>query len=105
MTRPPPAAGRAGPAETAGPRNVLAWMRTALLAAAVAALMFRLALVDGNRAELAAATGSGLEAGWCAVAAALCSRRPGRGPQTRRRVRAATVVLVLAAGAAVTAVL
>jgi hypothetical protein len=106
MTRPPGGApGRTGPAETAGPRTVLAWLRSALVAFAVAALMLRLALVDHNRGELAAAAGSGLEAGWSLAAAAWCHRRPGRSPQARRRVGTATVIMLVTAGATLTALL
>jgi hypothetical protein len=106
MTRPPAgAAGRAGKAETAGARTVLAWLRSALVGFAVAALMLRLAVLNENRVELAAAAGAGLQAGWSLVAAAWCHRRPGRSPHGRRRVQAATLIMLVTAGATLTAVL
>jgi hypothetical protein len=97
MTLPGPAG--AGAAETATPRTVLSWLRSALVALGVAAIMLRLAVLNGNRVEAAAATGCGLQAGWSLVAAAWCRRRPGHSTEVRRRVRGATAILLLTAAA------
>jgi uncharacterized membrane protein YidH (DUF202 family) len=98
-------AGGAAAAESAAPRTVLSWLRSALVAFGVAAVMLRLGVANDNRVELAAASGCGLEAGWSLVAAAWCRRRPARSPHAVYRVRAAAVILLVTAALTLSALL
>ena len=102
---PPRQAGGAGAADSPAGRTVLSWMRSALVAFGVAAVMLRLGVVNDNWLELAAASGCGVEAGWALVAAERCRRRPGPNPQAVHRVRGAAVILLVTAALTLSALL
>src|SRR5437764_254043 len=89
----------------ANERTYLAWSRTALSLLAGAVAVEQLASNFGS-AGTRRALGLVLVLGGLSLfAAAWCHRRPGLGRQARRRVGAATVIMLATAAATVTALL